>query len=101
MLDPQDEKSFGAVELSQQFKKFFDIIVLQFVDYLLSGSVVGFTGVVSQAYCSQSPCPRGRPLLIHASAGDTQTLKGRSGSVSVGSLGPGVHKDLFEASEHL
>ena len=29
----------------------------------------------------------------------TQTLKGRSGSVSVGS--PGVHKVLFEPSEHL
>ena len=28
-------------------------------------------------------------------------LKGRSGSVSVGSLGPGVHKVLFEPSEHL
>ena len=54
------------------------------MDYLLSGSVVGFTGVVSQAYCSQSPCPRGRPLLIHASAGDTQIHKGRCSSVSCG-----------------
>ena len=36
-----------------------------------------------------------------ASAGDTQTFKGRSGSVSVGSLGPGVHKVLFEPSKHL
>ena len=35
------------------------------------------------------------------SAGDTETLNGRSGSVSVGSLGPGVHKVLFEPSEHL
>ena len=33
------------------------------------------------------------------SAGDTETLKGRSGSVSVGS--PGVHKVLSEPSEHL
>ena len=32
---------------------------------------------------------------------DTQKLKGRSGSVSAGSLGPGVHKVLFEPSEHL
>ena len=40
-----------------------------------------------------------RPLLTHTSTGDTQTLKGRSGSVSVGS--PGVHKFLFEPSEHL
>ena len=28
-------------------------------------------------------------------------LKVRSGSVSVGSLGPGMHKVLFEPSEHL
>ena len=36
----------------------------------------------SHICCSQSPCPRGRPLLIHASAGDPQILRGRSGSVS-------------------
>ena len=35
-----------------------------------------------------------------ASAADTPTLKGRSGSVSVGSLGPGAHKLLVEPSEH-
>ena len=46
----------------------------------------------TQVCCTQSPCPCGRPLLTHTSIGDTQTLKGRSGSVSVGSLGPGVHK---------
>ena len=37
----------------------------------------------------------------HASTGDTQTLKSRSDSVSVGSLGPGAHKVLFEPSEYL
>ena len=47
----------------------------------------------------QSPCPCDRPLLTHTSAGDTQTLRGRSGSVSVGS--PGVHKVLFEPSKCL
>ena len=41
------------------------------------------------------PLPLQRPLLTRASAGDTQTLKG---SVSVGSLGPGAHKVLFELS---
>ena len=46
------------------------------------------------------PCPHGRPLLTRASTGDTQTLKGRSGSASVGLLGPGAHKVLFEPSEH-
>ena len=55
----------------------------------------------SQICCSQSPYPRDRPLLTRDSAGDTQALKGRSGSVSVGSLGPGVHKVLFELSKHL
>ena len=50
-----------------------------------------------QVCCTQSPCPCGRPLLTCTSTGDTQTVKGRSGSVSVGS--PGVHKILFEPSE--
>ena len=89
----------------------FGIIVLQFVSHLLSGSMVGLmvnsskkayaTHCVTQVCCTQSPCPCGKPLVIHASAGDTQTLKGRSGSVSVGSLGPGVNKFLFEPSECL
>ena len=56
---------------------------------------------MTQVCSIQSPCPCGRPLLTHASAGDIQTLKGRSGSVSVGPLGPGVHKALFEPSKHL
>ena len=38
-------------------------------------------------------------LLTRTSTGDTQTLKGRSGSVSGRS--PGAHKILFEPSEHL
>ena len=53
----------------------------------------------TQVYCTQSPRPCSSPLLTHTFTGDTQTLKGRSGSVSVGS--PGVHKVLFETSEHL
>ena len=53
----------------------------------------------THVYCTQSPCPRGRPLLTRTSTGDTQTLKHRSGSVSVGS--PGVHKVLLEPSECL
>ena len=56
---------------------------------------------VTQVCCSQSPSPHGRPLLTCASPGDTRTLKGRSGSVSVGSLGPGEPKVLFEPSKHL
>ena len=55
----------------------------------------------SQVCCSKRPRPRGRPLLTCDPTGDTQTLKGRAGSVSVGSLGPGAHKVLFEPSESL
>ena len=48
----------------------------------------------------RAPAPvAGRLLVTCTSSGDTQTLKGRSGSYSVGS--PGVHKVLFETSEHL
>ena len=47
----------------------------------------------------QSPWPWGRPLMTRTSTRDTQTLKGSSGSVSVGS--PGAHKVSFEPSENL
>ena len=57
------------------------------------------TCCVIQVCCTQRPCPCGRPLLTCTFTGDTQTLKGRSGSVSVGS--PGAYKILFEPSEHL
>ena len=53
----------------------------------------------TQLCCTQSSCPCGRQLLTCTSTGDTQTLKGRSGSASVGS--PGAHKVLFESSEDL
>ena len=53
----------------------------------------------TQVCCTQSPYPCNRPLLTCPSAGDTRTLKGRSGSVSVRS--PGAHKVLIEPSEHL
>ena len=39
--------------------------------------------------------------VFHGPTGDTQTQKGRSGSVSLASLVPGVNKVLFEPSEHL
>ena len=92
-------------------KNFFGIIVLQFVGHLLSSSVLGLlvasskrayaTYWVTQICCTHSPCPHGRPLLIRASSGNTQTFKGRSVSLSLGSLGPGAHKVLFEPSKHL
>ena len=66
-----------------------------------SSKKVYATCCIVQVCYSQSPCPCKSPLLTNASTGDTQTLKGRSGSVSVGSMGPGVHKVLFQPSEHL
>ena len=78
---------------------------------LLDSSMVGLmatssksayaTFFVTQVCCIQSLSPCGRPLLILTSTGDTQTLKSRSGSVSVRPLGPGEHKVLSEPSEHL
>ena len=62
--------------------------------HLLGGSMVGLmttsskrtnaTIQASQICCNQRPYPCGRPLLTHASTGETQTLKGRSGSVCGG-----------------
>ena len=52
-----------------------------------------------QVCCSRNPCPYGRPLLTRMSPQDTQTLSGRSGTVSVGS--PDVHSVLFEPSKCL
>ena len=53
----------------------------------------------TQVCCTQSPCPCSGPLLTCISTGDFQTLKGRSGSVSVES--PGAHKVLLKPSEQL
>ena len=85
----------------KQCKNFFGKIVLQFAGCLLSGSMVGLTCCISQACCNQSPCPCSRPLLILASEGDMQTLKEKSGSVSMGFLGYGVYEVLFEPLECL
>ena len=53
----------------------------------------------TQVCCTQSPCPCCRPLLTHTSAGDTETLKVRSGSVFVESSG--TNKVLFVPSMSL
>ena len=42
----------------------------------------------TQVCCTQGPCPCGSPLLTHTTTGDAHS----SVSVSVGSLGSGVHK---------
>ena len=82
-----------APELLQQCKNFFGIIVLQFVSRLLGGSKVGLNGYLLQEDLCHTPRLPGLLLLeslslqqatlTHASSGDTKTLKGRSGSVSL------------------
>ena len=86
--------TWGALEILHQCENFFGVIVLQFLGHLPSSSMVGLmatsskrtytTHLTSQVCCSQIPCPHSRPLLTSASAGETQTLKGRAGSVSCG-----------------
>ena len=104
-----------GLELSQQWKNFFGTTVFQFVDSPPGNSIVGLmetsskrtyaTCHASQDCCCQSPYTRGRPLLTHASAGDPQTLTGRSGCLFWGSLllslGPDSHKVLFMLSKCL
>ena len=52
----------------------------------------------TQVCCTQSPCPRGSPLLTHTTKGDTQTQF----CLSVcGVSGSWCAQGLFEASEHL
>ena len=72
---------------------------------LLSGSMVGLMVTFSErAYATpriaspRAPTPAAGNLS-HTPTGDTQTLRGRSGSVSVGS--PDAHKVLFEPSKCL
>ena len=123
---PRLENLLGALELLQQYKNFFGIIFLQFVSYLFRGSAVELTVAsskrmyaichVSQVCCSQSPCLCSRPLLTHATTGDTQTSKASQAQCFffvvvvlfvcflrslLLSLGPGVHEVLFAPSECL
>ena len=56
--------------------------------------------------CTQCPQPCSRPPPTHASARDSWTLMGKSGSVSLGGhcsflLDPGVHQILFVPSNSL
>ena len=53
---------------------------------------------IPRAAAPRAPCSCSRPLLPCTSTGHTQTCKGRTDSVSVGS--PAVHKVLFEPSKH-
>ena len=72
------------------------VIVLQFVGCPPGGSMVGLLATsskrpyatchASQDCCCQWSYPFSRPLLRHASTEDPQTLTGRSGPVSCGSL---------------
>ena len=107
---PLLEPLVGKAELLQQCKNFFGIIVLRSVGHLLSGFTFGLMATsskriyavhcASQVCCSQSPCPRCRPRLTGASAGDTQRF-----SLLWGSLlpfpGSWWHKVWFAPSECL
>ena len=53
----------------------------------------------TQVCCTQSPCPCGRPLLTHTSAGDTQTQFWLS--LCVGVSRSCYAQGLFEPSEYL
>ena len=55
-------------------------------------------GLCHRQVCCTEPLPLRQATADRTSPEDTQTLKGRSGSVSVGS--PGAHKALLEPSEH-
>ena len=50
----------------------------------------------TQVCCTQIPCPWGRPLMTCTSIGDIQTLKGRSGSVSVSQTCHHLEPDILE-----
>ena len=86
--------SLLGLELLQQRENFFGMTVFQFVSRLAGSSIAELMATFSKrtyaTHCAfqdcfcQNLCPRGRPLLTHASAEDPQTLKGRSGSVSGG-----------------
>ena len=68
---------------------------------VISSRRIHATCHTSEVCCSKSTCACSRPLQNHASTGDTETLKVRSHSASVGSLCPGTHRVLFEPSRHL
>ena len=108
LLDPQVGKFVVGPRTFLTVWEFLWYNFFALVGHLLGSAMVGLmvtsskrayaTLCVTQVCCKQGPCPHGRPLLTCASTGDTQTLKGRSGSVSVGSLGPGTLKVLFRKS---
>ena len=98
LLSPGSKCTWGFVcalqeSVSQSYVKFWQLYGGVNGDLLQEGLCH------TQVCRTQSPCPWGSPLLTWTSAGDTQTVKGRSGSVSVGS--PAGHKILFESSKHL
>ena len=93
----------GPTTFLKQCNNFLGIFFLQFVGHLLSGSMVGLMMTSpKRAYVTGLLHPE--PLSLWQATADWylhRRLKHRSGSVSVGSLGPGAQKVLFEPSEHL
>ena len=107
---PGWEICLWALEFSQQCENFFGIIVLQFVGPLLSGSMVELMATsFKRAYGTDSASRSAAPRAPVPAAGhcwpvppqETPKLSKASLTQSlVGSLDPGVHKVLFEPSDH-
>ena len=68
------------------------------VGLMATSSKKAYVTPSSAAPRASAPAVATADLYLVWVTGDTQTLKGRSGSVSVGS--PGAHSVLFETSEH-
>ena len=94
LLNPQFGKSVLGPRTFAIVPERLGIVVLQFVGYLLSDSLVGRMTTSSMRTCdtcyasqvcgNQSLCIYGRLLWTYASSGDTKTLKSRYGSISCG-----------------
>ena len=100
-----------APKLLQQWDNFFYIIVLQFVGHQLGDSMVGLiqtsfkmiyaTGSTPRSVEIRVPVPMAGYCWSMPPQETLRYLRGRSGSVSVWSLGTGMHKVLLDPSEHL
>ena len=98
LLSPRSWFAQGFVCALQE--SFFPFLCNCWLCGRVNGNLPKRAYAIPRSAVLRAPAPvAGRPLVTRTSSGDTQTLKGRSGSYAVGC--PGVHKVLFEPSEHL